>query len=166
MILPGDNETMYTCHAVSLQPAACCQYLPGRSLCTRLSPSFCKCCPRVRSLEHLTLAHKSHRTTAIKEAFLNRHSSSHGYISGPSAERQTKVPIPLFLTGRGVSTFVPSCCLRIRLPISLHPGTEWDPRLGYCLVLAHPQPLRATKNKEDDLDHHKALRYNQELRPG
>lgn len=44
----------------------------------RSVPSFCRCCPRDRSPEHLPLIasgasiYKCHRTTTIKEAVLNR----------------------------------------------------------------------------------------------
>lgn len=100
-------------------------YLPGRNLYTYLCPSFCGCHLRGRHPNCLVLiANRTYIHVANKEVLKRLKSTPwpQSYTPGPSAEgvgKNTQLP---FLSGRCLSTYFPSCCLRAQLPTSLHVG--------------------------------------------
>lgn len=124
---------------------------------------FCSCHPESTSLESLALVASGapvpglSRTVASRETVLTRLSS----LGSEGAGGNTHLPI---FPQRCIFSDFKRCCLRVRLPIRLHPGADrdpplWDPGRSWH-NLSYWKP---TKNKGCLLDNHKGFRENQEL---
>ena len=58
-------------------------------------------------------------------------------------EEQTKMPVSQFLRGRGLTTYFPSCCRKVQLPIDLHLGTYCSLPFGILKSLDIPLTTRS-----------------------
>ena len=132
-------------------------------MCKCLMPDFCSCRPEDTSLESMALVAGGtrvpglSRTVASRETVLTRLSS----LGSEGADRNTHLPI---CPQRGIFTDFKSCCLRVQLPICLHPGADqelpiWNPGRSWH-TLSYWEP---TKNKGCRLDNHTGFRENQGL---
>ena len=150
-ILLGDQGNWWTSPLLPPDsPLHVSSVSPWKELVHMLVPQFLLCCPRDGFLGCLALiaiglpfvvqqAKKRLWTGARAPLF-------HNYIHEPNAERAgKKKPFSQFLPGKGLTTYFPSCFLRVQLPISLRLGTEWDPHLwntvGSWQTLNYWEPL-------------------------
>lgn len=136
--------------------------------------SFCGCCPRDRSPDHLALTatrtwiHKSHRTVVNKKSVLNRcRSTLHtccGYTPGLNTEEAGKNAHFTVHPWKGLNNILSH--FLSENPVSNHLGVEYDPPSWDTDHSLHAPNYRTTRNEERGLDNHTHLRHNQELRPG
>lgn len=66
---------------------------------------------------------------------------------GLTRRKQEKMLISQLLPGKDLTTYIPSCCLRVQLRINLHLVADYSLPFGTLTVSEHPQLLGATKRK-------------------
>lgn len=154
------GKLLVTCLARSLHPPPTRkprhQCLPGRNLNTclvqhllwLLLEGWAPGSPDCDSKQDLHS--KSHRTVANKSVLNGCRSTPPlcGYTPQHKGSRQ-HFTLSKFVPGRGLTTFFPSCCLRVQLLIGLHLGTDYDSPLwdsdGSWHILNYLGSLRTEK---------------------
>lgn len=158
-ILPGDcGDQQKPPHLLLLA----CSKSPVLTLEGASVPQFCSCCPRDGSPDLQACIQEVHRTTAKKAAVLNGQNPPSSYAPGPSPEEAGK-NIHLLVYPRKKLNYVYSQLLS-EGPSFNPPACKcwlWSSTSGPSQILAHPQLLGGTMNKEGGLDNHKALRDSQ-----
>lgn len=140
-------------------------------------PQFCSRWPKDGSLDlqaliaNGTYIQEFHRTIESKEAVLRvrDHWLPHPprYTQEPREERASKTAhLPVSL-GQALN-YILFQLLSEGPPFNRPASRSWlqSSPLGHWQVLAHPQLLGGTKNKDGGLNNHKALKDSKELRPG